>query len=107
MSTETQQAAAPATPAKATPEAAPVAAPEAADAPASAVDAAAPEASAGAETAQVSEDGVATAEAGVAALSITQPLSELHRACAEGRLEEVRGILAHGLENLETLGECV
>jgi hypothetical protein len=53
----------------------------------------------------VGEDGVAAVEAVVAALSVTTQ-SDLHRACAEGRLEDVRALLARGLQSLETLGEC-
>lgn len=34
------------------------------------------------------------------------PELELHRACAEGKVEEVRAVLSRGLEQLETLGEC-
>lgn len=30
---------------------------------------------------------------------------DLHRACAGGNLDEVRGVLSRGLEGLETLGE--
>jgi hypothetical protein len=30
---------------------------------------------------------------------------ELHRACAEGNVEEVKQVLSRGLESLETLGE--
>ena len=30
---------------------------------------------------------------------------ELHRVCAGGNVEEVRGVLSRGLENLEVLGE--
>ena len=30
---------------------------------------------------------------------------ELHRACAGGNVEEVRGVLSRGLESLEVLGE--
>lgn len=32
---------------------------------------------------------------------------DLHRACAGGNVDEVRGVLSRGLENLETLGEHV
>ncbi|BEI84023.1 hypothetical protein CcaverHIS002_0406270 [Cutaneotrichosporon cavernicola] len=55
------------------------------------------------------EDGVATVEgmeAGVAGLAlgnVPQPQSELHRACAEGRLEDVRVTLGRGLDALESL----
>jgi hypothetical protein len=34
-----------------------------------------------------------------------QSESDLHRPCAEGKLEEVRAVLSRGLENLEMLGE--
>ncbi|KLT45549.1 hypothetical protein CC85DRAFT_137398 [Cutaneotrichosporon oleaginosum] len=52
------------------------------------------------------EDGVAALEAGVAGLALgnaPQPQSELHRACAEGRIEDVRAILGRGLDTLESL----
>lgn len=32
------------------------------------------------------------------------PELELHRACVEGKLEDVRAVLSRGLEQLETLG---
>lgn len=51
-----------------------------------------------------SDNNVAAVEAGVAALSV-QPQAELHVACAEGRLEDVRSILGRGLDALETLGK--
>lgn len=54
-----------------------------------------------------SDANVAAVEAGVAALSIPQPQAELHRACAEGRLEDVRSILGRGLDALETLGKYI
>lgn len=54
-----------------------------------------------------SDSNVAAVEAGVAALSIPQPQAELHRACAEGRLEDVRSILGRGLDALETLGKFI
>jgi hypothetical protein len=59
-------------------------------------------------TAAGKEDGVAAVEAGVAGLALgnaPQPQSELHRACAEGRLEDVRAVLGRGLDALESLGE--
>ena len=34
------------------------------------------------------------------------PEIELHRACAGGNVEEVRGVLSRGLETLEILGGC-
>jgi predicted flap endonuclease-1-like 5' DNA nuclease len=92
MSNETQQATAPAAPIKAVPEAT--------QANTEAVATPAPEAVA---DAQVTEDSVAATEAGLAALSIGQ--AEMHLACAEGRLEDVRAILGRGLESLETLGK--
>ncbi|EJT48789.1 hypothetical protein A1Q1_02209 [Trichosporon asahii var. asahii CBS 2479] len=66
--------------------------------------AAAPETEAADLKSEVKSDAnVAAVEAGVAALSIPQPQAELHRACAEGRLEDVRSILGRGLDALETL----
>lgn len=53
------------------------------------------------------DGSVAAVEAGVAALSIPQPQAELHRACAEGRLEDVRSVLGRGLDALETLGKSI
>lgn len=44
----------------------------------------------------------------VAALAISQPQqpgADLHRACADGRLDDVRAILGRSLDALETLGE--
>lgn len=32
---------------------------------------------------------------------------ELHRACAEGKLDDVRAVLSRGLEQVETLGTFV
>jgi hypothetical protein len=43
----------------------------------------------------------------VAGLAIAQPESELHRACGEGKIEEVRVILSRGIDNLEALGESL
>lgn len=54
-----------------------------------------------------SDSDVAAVEAGVAALSIPQPQAELHRACADGKLEDVRSILGRGLDALETLGKSI
>ena len=34
------------------------------------------------------------------------PELELHRACVEGQLDEVRAVLSRGLEQLEQLGTC-
>lgn len=34
------------------------------------------------------------------------PELELHRACVEGQLDEVRAVLSRGLEQLEALGTC-
>ncbi|KAL1412893.1 hypothetical protein Q8F55_000642 [Vanrija albida] len=42
-------------------------------------------------------------EAAVANLAIAQPQADLHRACADGRLDDVRAILGRGLDALETL----
>ncbi|TXT13539.1 hypothetical protein VHUM_00906 [Vanrija humicola] len=39
----------------------------------------------------------------VAALAISQPPADLHRACAEGRLDDVRAVLGRSLDALETL----
>ncbi|GMK53844.1 hypothetical protein CspeluHIS016_0104300 [Cutaneotrichosporon spelunceum] len=60
-------------------------------------------------TAAGKEDGVVAVEvveAGVAGIALSnapQPQSELHRACADGRLEDVRVILGTGLDALESL----
>lgn len=35
------------------------------------------------------------------------PELELHRACVEGQLDEVRAVLSRGLEQLEQLGMCI
>lgn len=53
---------------------------------------------------------VAQLEGDVANLALgqpPQPQGELHRACAEGRVDGVRAVLARGLDQLETLGEFV
>ena len=52
------------------------------------------------------EEGVATAEQGMQGMDLLAVGdSTLHRACAEGRLEDVREILTRSTEALESLGE--
>lgn len=48
------------------------------------------------------ENGVEGLQNAVEGLSLGEGL---HRACAEGKVEEVRAILSRSLEGLETLGE--
>lgn len=84
--------------------------------------AAVPKAAAAAATAAPVENGVegtgaptgdvAALETDVAQLSLNQqqppqPQGELHRASMEGRIEDVRAVLARGLDQLETLGKSL
>ncbi|RSH89371.1 hypothetical protein EHS25_002483 [Saitozyma podzolica] len=49
------------------------------------------------------DDDVHAVEQQVAGMTIAQPESELHRACGEGKIEEVRVILSRGIDSLEAL----
>ena len=50
-------------------------------------------------------DGLAQQVNGLSVSGAPQPEYELHRACAEGSLDEVRAVLSRGLEQLEVMGE--
>ena len=50
------------------------------------------------------DEGLKEVEQGMAGMTV-QSENELHRLCAEGKLEELKAVLGRSLESLETLGE--